>query len=160
MRKLIGFAGCAVALSLGMQSNFALAGDSDQVQRACAQKTRATYGFQCQGTANIGYGASGATYVGTVTGSDSGYFTGGGTFTLPSGSISTQAAGQAHFDDASCFGHIQYQVTASGQSLGTLDVDFAVVNGGSEVLGTPNAWNGNPGSVLMTCRLVKIGRPD
>jgi hypothetical protein len=77
--------------------------------------------------------------------------------------------GQAIFQDKSCFGHIQYQIKlvlpdGSEVDVGIppLDIDFAVVNGGFEILGTPVALPGVTGAAVprMSCRLVNIQRQD
>jgi hypothetical protein len=63
------------------------------------------------------------------------------------------------------FGHIQYQIklvlpNGSEVDVGIppLDIDFTVVNGGFEILGTPNALPGVTGAAVprMSCRLVRI----
>lgn len=138
------------------------AGDgANSTQQFCAVKTKGTYGFQCQGSADMGSGLVPATFVGTVAGGDTGIFDGTGTFTYPGSSIKTHAIGQANFQDKTCFGHIQYQlflILPSGTEVDLhlpLDIDFAVVDGGFEILGTPNSLGGVPGNAFMSCRLVK-----
>ena len=113
----------------------------------------------CQGT--VGEGFTPATLVGTVKSDATGFFDGGGTFTTPGSSIKVHAKGQANFEDETCFGHIQYRQFvvlpdgSDGPELPPLDIDFAVVESGLEILGTPNSLGGAPGSVFMSCRLVK-----
>lgn len=161
MNRWKGFASCGAALTLVALPLVAIADGGNDVQHACSVKTRGPYGFQCQGTADAGGGLAPATLVGTVTASDTGFFDGGGTFTTPGQSTKVHAKGQAEFRDSTCFGHIRYQQFvvlpdgSDGPQLPTLDIDFAVVEGGLEVLGTPNSLGGVPGNVFMSCRLVK-----
>jgi hypothetical protein len=103
------------------------------------------------------------TFVGTVAGSDSGLFDGVGTFNSSLGSNAIHVVGQANFKK-NCFGHIQYQqflVLPNGVEVNLqspLDIDFAVVGGGFEILGTPVALPGVTGGAVprLTCRLVEI----
>jgi hypothetical protein len=162
MTHRIRLATCAVALALGaIDPLAAIADGSDTIQHVCSIKTRGPYGFQCQGSADVGGGMGPATFVGTAAGSDSGFFDVTGTFTTPGSSLRVHAKGQAGFQDDTCFGHIQYQQLVllpdgrDGPQLPSLDIDFAVVEGGLEILGTPNSLGGVPGNVFMSCRLVK-----
>lgn len=140
----------------------AFAESPNSVQRYCSAKTNAAYGFQCTGYSNVGAGLEPVSFVGTVAGSETGYFDGFGTFSSSLGSNRTHAKGQATFQDRACFGHIQYQqflVLPSGEvPLPPLDIDFATVDGGFETLGTPVAVMGVTGAGVprMACRLVRI----
>ena len=107
-----------------------------------------------------------ATFVGTAAGSATGLFDANGTFTSPGSSSRMHARGQAIFEDQ-CFGHIEYQqfaVLPDGTEVDIqlpLKIDFTVVNGGDEILGTANALGANAtGNVFMSCRLVKIRNHD
>lgn len=157
--KRIASSGAMSALAIVPVAS--LADGGADVQHACSVKTRGPYGFQCQGTADVGGGLAPATLVGTVKSDATGFFDGGGTFTTPGSSIKVHAKGQANFQDETCFGHIQYQQFvvlpdgSDGPQLPPLDIDFAVVEGGLEILGTPNSLGGVPGNVFMSCRLVK-----
>ncbi len=162
MTHRIRLATTAVALILGAIAPLsAIAVGDNTTQHACSVKTRGPYGFQCQGSADLGGGIGPATLVGTVAGSDTGFFDGGGIFTTPGSSLRIHAKGQANFQDSTCFGHIQYQQFivlpdgSDGSQLPPLDIDFATVEGGLEILGTPNSIGGVPGNVFMSCRLVK-----
>lgn len=152
-----------IGLALGAIAPLSANADGDVAnQHACSARTRGPYGFQCQGSADLGGGLGLATLVGTVAGSDTGFFDGGGVFTTPAGSLRIHAKGQAHFQDSTCFGHIRYEQFivlpdgSDGPQLPPLDIDFATVEGGLEILGTPNSIGGVPGNVFMSCRLVKV----
>jgi len=75
------------ALTLSAASFTAHADDRHSIQSYCAAKTSKTYGFQCQGQAQLvpGVGLEPITLVGTVSGSRSGVFD--GYATLNSGSF-------------------------------------------------------------------------
>jgi len=150
--------------TLCLVGSAALAKDNnDSLQRACAAKTRGPYGFQCSGTASTPVGFEAVTFIGTVAGSTTGFFDGVGTFNSGAGSNTIHSRGQAVFTDR-CFGHIQYQqliVTPDGEFdlHQPLDIDFAVVKDGQEILGTPVATlPSDRGAAVprMSCRLVKI----
>jgi hypothetical protein len=70
--------------------------------------------------------------------------------------------GVPRFRDSTCFGHIRYQQFvvlpdgSDGPPLPTPDVDFAAVESGLEILGTPNSLGGVPGNVFMSSRRVKV----
>lgn len=151
-------------LTLTLLPLAAQADHSTSVQTLCAAKTKGLYGFQCQGSTNVGAGLEPVTLVGTVAGSASGVFDGYGTFNSSLGSLRQHLVGEATFQDRSCFGHIKYRVflvQASGADsteLPPLDIDFATVDGGHEILGTPNAPIGSGAAVpRISCRLVKVG---
>src|SRR4030095_6959515 len=102
-------------------------------------------------------------------GSDTGVFDGYGTFSSSLGASRQHAVGQAVFQDKTCFRHIQYQIklvlpNGSEMDVGIppLDIDFIVVNGGFEILGTPNALPGATGAAVprMSCRLGRIKSQD
>jgi hypothetical protein len=126
-------------------------------------KTNHSYGFQRHGWAGVGPGPllEPVTSLGVVSGSRTGEFEGTGTFNSSLGAAKQRVSGQAVFHDRSCAGHIQHQVwlVLPGQevSLPPLDIDFATVNGGADVLGEPTAL---PGAVdhtvpRMACRLMR-----
>jgi len=165
----------AIALAFCGASFEAAASDSAAsqlvrfVQQACSARTNAIYGFQCTGYSNVGAGLEPVTFVGTVSGSPTGIFDGYGTFSSSGGSNRTHATGQATFKDKTCFGHIQYKQLAvfpdeSEHDVGIppLDIDFATVDNGFEILGTPVALSGVTGAGVprMACRLVKIKGQD
>lgn len=160
---------CAMALTLGAAPVAANANGPGSVQSACAAKTKATYGFQCHGHAQVipGLGLEPVTLVGTVAGSETGIFDGTGTFNSSLGSVRQHVVGQADFQDRTCAGHIKYRVFlvlpngADGPELPPLDIDFATVNGGFEILGTPNGPGATGAAVpRLTCRLVKVRSQD
>lgn len=139
------------------------------VQQTCAAKTRGTYGFTCQGFAQLwpGQGLEPVSIVGTVTGSPSGVFEGYPTFNASLGSLRQHVVGQAVFQDRSCFGHIQYRVWlvqpngVDGPELPPLDIDFATVEGGGELLGAATGPGATGAAVpRITCRLVKVKGQD
>lgn len=158
----------AVALALGVASLSAAAADDPQsTQNFCSARTNHVYGFQCHGFAQVvpGVGLEPVTLVGTVSGSPTGIFEGYGTFSASIGSIRQHVIGQAVFQDRTCFGHIKYKVWialpggANGPELPPLDIDFAVVDGGDEILGSPNAFGSTGADVpRLTCRLVNVKR--
>lgn len=134
-------------------------------QHGCSfQRTRGVYGFQCTGSLNMGQGLVPATLVGVVTGDGRGGFAGRGTANSPLGSLPQRLSGRAT-QDAGCFGRVTYDVNqlevppGSGNwiDLPPLVIDFAVVNGGGEILGAPISLAGNGDDVpRLTCRLVKV----
>lgn len=169
MKLMTRIVRCAVALTLAGGPGVALAVDGSSAQHFCSVKTNNWYGFQCQGYSNVGAGLEPVTFVGTVAGSKTGVFDGYGTFSSSLGSSRQHAVGQATFQDKSCFGHIQYQIRlvlpdGSEVDVGIppLDIDFTVVNGGFEILGTPVALPGVAGDAVprMSCRLVNTQRQD
>jgi hypothetical protein len=170
MAQMTHAAAWAVMLTLGATTPAtAFAAGTSGIQDACSAKTKGPYGFQCQGYSNVGAGLEPVTFVGTVAGSDIGVFDGYGTFSSSLGSSRQHAVGQAVFQDKTCFGHIQYQITLvlpNGSEIDVgippLDIDFTVVNGGFEILGTPNALPGATGAAVprMSCRLVRIKSQD
>ena len=128
-----------------------------------------TYGFQCTGQVQLvpGLGLEPVTFAGTVTGDRNALFTGYGTFNSSFGAARQRVVGQSVFQDRSCFGRIHYrvflQLGGGGEAeLAPLDIDFSVVNGGNEILGTPTALPGITGAAVprLTCRLVKVGGSD
>jgi hypothetical protein len=155
----------AAALTLGAVSLTAAADDRNTVQSSCAAKTSNTYGFQCQGQAQLipGAGLEPITLVGTVTGSRSGVFDGYATLNSGSfGSLRQHLHGPAEFQDKTCFGHIQYKVFIAlpggdGPELPPLDIDFTTVAGGDEILGTPTGYGAVGANVpRLACRLVNV----
>ena len=165
MAHLALIAAGAAALTLSAASLEAQAEDRVSVQSYCAAKTSKTYGFQCQGQAQLvpGAGLEPITLVGTVSGSRSGVFD--GYATLNSGSFGTlrqHLRGPADFQDRTCFGHIQYKVfialpSGDGPELPPLDIDFTTVAGGDEILGAPTGYGAiGPNVPRLTCRLVNV----
>lgn len=158
----------AAGIGLLAFSVVAIADEQSAVQRRCAEKTSVTYGFQCQGQANVGAGLEPVTLVGTVSGSDNAIFDGRGTFNSSLGAKKQHLVGKAVFQDRTCFGHVKYRVFASvdGQDvleLAPLDIDFATVDGGNEILGTPTPSDaGATGAAVprLSCRLVKVRGSD
>ena len=107
------------------------------------------------------------TFVGTVAGSNIGIFDGYGTFNSSLGSFRQHVMGPANFSDRTCAGHVTYRVwialpNGDGPELPMLDIDFVTVNGGFEILGTPNATAGVTGAGVprLTCRLVRTQGQD
>jgi hypothetical protein len=153
----------AATTVLGATCFSALADDQQSVQSQCSHKTNKTYGFQCQGFATLdpNVGLEPITQVGTVSGSATGVFEGRGTVSGSIGSVKQHLQGQAVFQDRTCFGHIQYKVwlvVPNGEiPLPPLDIDFAVVAGGDEILGAPNNFGGIGAAVpRISCRLVNV----
>ena len=156
------------ALTLAAISSLSAAADDGRsVQSYCSAKTNQTYGFQCQGFAQFapGAGLEPMTQVGVVSGSPTGVFDGYGTLSASIGSIRQHVRGQAIFQDRTCFGHITYKVWialpngTNGPELPSLDIDFAVVDGGEQILGAPNAFNATGADVpRIACKLVNIKR--
>src|SRR6185295_17364970 len=109
---LIGLASGAAALALSATSFPVLANDQGSVQRQCSQRTDTTYGYVCNGFAEVvpGLGLEPATLVGVVRGSPTGIFEGHGTLSASIGSVRQNLSGQAIFQNQTCFGHIQYRV--------------------------------------------------
>ena len=164
---MIDFTRAALAVAVSALAAASHAADEPRtVQSACAAKTSNTYGFQCQGQAQLvpGVGLEPITLVGTVSGSRSGVFDGYGT--LNSGSFGTlrqHLRGPAQFQDKTCFGHIQYKVFVAlpggvdGPELPPLDIDFTVVAGGDEILGAPTGYGLTGADVpRLACRLVNV----
>ena len=165
MRHLHCIALAIAASAFGAASFTAAADESQSVQSSCAAKTSKTYGFQCQGQAQLipGGGLEPITLVGTVSGSRSGIFD--GYATLNSGSFGTlrqHLRGLAEFQDRTCFGHIQYKVFialpgGNGPELPPLDIDFTTVAAGDEILGTPTGYGATGANVpRLACRLVNV----
>jgi hypothetical protein len=157
--------GAAAALALGTAALTSYADDHHSIQGDCAAKTSKTYGFQCQGQAQLipGVGLEPITLVGTVSGSRSGLFDGYATLNSGSfGSLRQHLRGTADFQDRTCFGHIQYKVfialpSGNGPELPPLDIDFAVVAGGDEILGAPTGYGATGANVpRLACRLVNV----
>ena len=166
LHRIIAVATAAVALAAA--SAMAAANEGASIQASCAAKTSKTYGFQCQGQAQLspGLGLEPITFVGTVTGSRSGVFDGYGT--LNSGSFGTlrqHLRGPAQFQDRTCFGHIQYRVFVvlpgggDGPELPPLDIDFTVVDGGNEIFGAPTGYGATGADVpRLVCRLLNVAK--
>ena len=175
MIRLAGFTVLTVAL-VGVASPIAPHADQQPVAswnaaqasraRSCAAKAAGDYGFQCHGSAFTGSIHEPVTFVGTVTGTDDGFYEGYGTFNSSGGSASSHVAGQATFRPG-CFGHVDYttnEILLPGGGtipLPPVSFDFISVDGGNEILGTGVA--NPPGATgdfvpRLTCRLVRTGR--
>lgn len=161
---LAGALGCWAAPTLVDGS------DGGNLQSFCAAKIRQTYGLQCRGQTQVvpGLGLEPVTLAGTVSGDRAGVFNGTSVFNSSFGAARQRVVGQAVFQDHSCFGHIRYRIFlqlpggGDGPELAPLDIDFAVANGGDEILGTPTALAGVTDAAVprMNCRLVKVGGSD
>lgn len=169
MASMLRLCACTIILAMSAAPLYARA-DAGSVQRTCSARTNTTYGFQCQGYATVSpAGLEPVTFIGTVAGSETGIFDGYGTFSASNGSSRLHATGQATFQDKTCFGHIQYKQLAvfpdgSEHDVGLppLDIDFATVDNGFEILGTPVALPGVTGAGVprMSCRLVRVRGQD
>ncbi len=153
----------ATILALGAAALPAVADDHGSVQSHCSARTNHVYGFQCQGFVQVvpGVGLEPVTEVGTVSGGPTGVFEGYATLNASIGTIRQHVVGQAEFQDRTCFGHITYKVWVAlpggvnGPELPPLDIDFAVVDRGDEILGAPTAFGqSGPAVPRLTCRLV------
>lgn len=146
----------------------AMADDHGSVQRKCSEKTNLTYGYICTGQAQVipGMGLEPVTLVGTVSGSPTGFFDGRGTFTASFGSAKQHLMGPAVFQDKTCFGHVKYRVFATLANgadgmESALDIDFATVDGGNEILGAPTGYGASGADVpRLSCRLVNVKSSD
>ena len=148
---------------------------------ACFAMAKGAYGFSCIGSAFTGASLEPISFGGVVEGSATGFYEGYGTFNSSSGSAHTHVAGQATYGKnceghadceavtaRNCWGHIDYTTNdlllpGAVKSLGTVSVDFAVVDGGREILGTPvPSVPDLTGDFVprFTCRLVKIRDQD
>ncbi len=159
--RLFTCVAAAALLALGMPATHA--DNNHSAHSSCGAKTKGPYGFQCHGYAAVSAaGLEPVTFVGTVEGSNAGVFRGLGTFNSSLGSARQRVIGTADFQDRTCAGHIRYDVfliLPGGVEvpLPPLDIDFVTVDGGREVLGTPNSPAGTGAAVpRMSCRLVKI----
>jgi hypothetical protein len=148
---------------------------------ACFAMAKGAYGFSCIGSAFTGTTLEPISFGGVVEGSATGFYEGYGTFNSSNGSAHTHVAGQATYGKncaghaeceaattKNCWGHIDYttnDVLVPGGliPLPPVSVDFAVVDGGREILGTPvPSIPGATGDFVprFTCRLVKIRDQD
>ena len=165
MTKLVRLSSCAVFCALLAAPPGAAGDDSTPHTRACIEKAKGPYGFQCHGSAFNGAIFEPVTFVGTVEADDDAVYEGFGTFSSSNGSASTHVKGKATFG-RHCFGHVDYttnEILLPGG--GTIPLppaafDFAVVDDGREILGTGVAAPGVTGDFVprLTCRLVKIRR--
>ena len=163
---LVGTASPIAADSEQERSAAQSAGQSSR-PRSCAAKAAGDYGFQCHGSAAPAGVLEPVTFIGTVKGTEDGFYEGAGTFNSSAGSLTIHVAGQASFGH-SCFGHVDYnthEILEPGGGvvahLPPISFDFIAVDGGNEILGTGVA---NPASAIgdfvprVTCRLVRTGR--
>jgi hypothetical protein len=148
---------------------------------ACFAMAKGAYGFSCIGSASTGATLEPISFGGVVEGSATGFYEGYGTFNSSSGSVHTHVAGQATYGKnceghadceavtaRNCWGHIDYttnEILVPGGviPLPPVSVDFAVVDGGREILGTPvPSIPGVVGDFVprFACRLVKIRDHD
>jgi len=145
---------------------------------ACFAMGKGTYGFNCSGSASSGGPLEPISFGGVVQGDARGFYEGYGTFNTSGGSAHVHSSGQARygtnceghadceaFTARNCWGHIDYttnEILLPGGGaipLPTVSVDFAVVDDGREILGTPVPNSpGASGDFVprFTCRLVKI----
>ena len=139
-------------------------GDGDRNSPSCnLRMTRGSYGFQCHGSSFTGTVHEPVTFVGTVDGDGAGTFDGFGTFNSSAGSASTHVRGSGTLSPR-CFGHVDYTTNeillpdGGTVQLPPVSFDFAVVDGGKEILGTGVAPAGVTGDFVprLTCRLVRI----
>jgi hypothetical protein len=159
MPRVVASLLCASAICLLPLSAVA---DDESPQR-CIAKTAHVYGFHCWGSANFGAGFEVANFVGTVEGNGKGIFEGYGTVSSSAGSFATHFAGPATFG-RHCSGRVQYttnEILLPGGGvvpLGTAMFDFAMVDGGKEILGASVAPFGVTGDQVprLTCRLVRV----
>jgi hypothetical protein len=175
MIRLAHFSMCAcafVGLALplagdsGRQPPAAEAAGQNSPARSCAAKAAGSYGFQCHGSAAPAGVLEPITFIGTVKGTEDGFYEGYGTFNSSAGTLSVHNAGQATFG-RSCFGHVDYttnEILLPGGGIAPLppiSFDFIAVDDGDEILGTGVA---NPADATgdlvprITCRLVRRGR--
>ena len=137
--------------------------------KACSfRNTEGLYGFNCTGFFPPTTPGSSALqpigFVGFVRGDGKGRFFGDATVSLDFGSLPARLDGQATLDPArSCLGRVSYTTFeiefAPGvwQNVGPATFDFAVVDGGKEILGSATAPAGTGFAVpRMACRLVKV----
>lgn len=168
--KVLGIVALTAAFGACPAAGAADEARDGDAQRSCAAKTQHTYGFQCQGLTEMlpGLGLEPVTFVGTVTGDRAAVFRGYGSFNSSTfGATRQRVVGQALFHEHSCFGRIRYdifvQLPGGGEApLPPLDIDFTVVNGGGEILGTPTAAPGVTGAAVprLSCRLVRVQGAD
>ena len=148
---------------------------------ACFAMAKGAYGFNCTGSASTGASLEPIGFGGVVQGSATGFYEGYGTFNSSGGSAHTHFSGQANYGKnceghadceavttKNCWGHIDYTtyeilVPGGAIPLPPVAVDFAVVDGGREILGT--AVPSIPGATgdfvpRFACRLVKIRGQD
>ena len=140
--------------------------DQGSSGRACAARAAGDYGFQCHGSAFTGSVHEPVTFIGTVSGTEAGFYEGYGTFNSSGGSAPSHVAGQATFG-RSCMGRVDYttnEILLPGGGtvpLPPVSFEFISVDGGNEILGTGVA---NPPNATgdfvprLTCRLVRTGR--
>ncbi len=166
MSRLSLLAQSFAALALAASSATAVADpDGGSAQSYCGNRTKGTYGFQCQGSATVGAaGLEPVTLLGTVAGNSGGRFTGTGTFSSSLGSVRQRVVGDAVFTDRTCAGRISYTVFLvgpNGEDLfplpDRLDINFVTVNNFREILGTPYSPTGTGAAVpRLSCRLMKV----
>jgi hypothetical protein len=145
---------------------------------ACFAMGKGVYGFSCIGSSSTGGPLEPITLGGVVQGNATGFYEAFGTLNSSSGSAHVHLSGQAAygtnceghadceaFTVRNCWGHIDYttnEILLPGGGvipLPVVSVDFAVVDEGREILGTPVP--GTPGATgdfvpRFSCRLVKL----
>jgi hypothetical protein len=168
----------AVAAACAMPIAAVGNGSADRAANACFAMGKGVYGFNCSGSASAGGALEPVSFGGVVQGNATGFYEGYGTFNSSGGSVHTHVSGQANygknceghadceaFTAKNCWGHIDYttdEILLPGGgvvSLPPVSVDFAVVDGGREILGTPvPSFPGATGDFVprFTCRLVKV----
>ena len=170
---LAAAAACAIPISAAADNR-----SPGSSANACFAMAKGAYGFNCSGSASSGGPLEPISFGGVVQGDGRGFYEGYGTFNTSGGSAHVHSSGQARygtnceghadceaFTARNCWGHIDYttnEILLPGGGtipLPTVSVDFAVVDDGREILGTPvpNA-PGATGDLVprFTCRLVKI----
>ena len=174
IRSILLLAVCTAAALLFSASfnrasavNEAAADTASAGEPACnIAMTRALYGFQCHGYADVGAGMEPVTFVGTVRGNGQGFFEGLGTFNSSGGSASTHVAGNGT-QLPRCFGHVNYTTNeillrhGGTVPLPPIAFDYTTVDSGNEILGTGVAAPaGGTGNLVprLTCRLVRVAK--
>ena len=164
MSQLPLLAQCFAALALTASTTALYADPGGSTQSYCSNRTKGSYGFQCQGSAAVSAaGLEPVTLLGSIASNGSGRFAGTGTFSSSLGSARQRVVGDAVFSDRSCAGRISYtvfMVGPNGEDLfplpDKLDINFVTVNNFREIMGTPYSPTGTGAAVpRLSCRLVK-----
>ena len=183
MTSFTRLAACLAATLVGVVPVAAVAdgASSHASANTCFAMGKGAYGFNCTGSAFTGAKLEPIGFGGIVQGSATGFYEGYGTFNSSNGSAHTHFSGQANYGKnceghadceaattKNCWGHIDYttnEILVPGGviPLDPVSVDFAVVDGGREILGTPvPSIPGVTGDFVprFACRLVKIRDQD